>query len=94
MLSEQTFQAEFVSTQMPPEHVCSSTSDDKTGSGWLTENVIKQRQVDEGTGSLALDYHLNIKNWNYSSRFDSYGKFMTQTCVKSLSVQDHRTVEL
>ena len=62
MLSEQMFQAKFVSTQMPPEHVCSLTSDDKAGSGCLTENVIKQRQVDGGTGSLALGYHLNIKN--------------------------------
>ena len=94
MLSEQMFQAKFVSTQMPPEHVCSSTSRDKAESAWLTENVIKQQQVDGGTGSLALDYHLNIKNQNYSSTFDSYGNVMTQTCVKSVSVQDHRTVEL
>ena len=94
MLSEQMFQAKFVSAQIPPEHVCSSTSDDKAERAWLTESVIKQPQVDGGTGNLALDYHLNIKNRNYSSRFDSYGKLMTQTCVKSLSVQDHRTVEL
>jgi hypothetical protein len=61
---------------------------------WLTEIVIKQPQVDGGTGSLALDYQLNIKNRNYSSTFGSYGKLMTQTYVKTLSMQDHRTVEL